>query len=298
VLVQLIDSIPPDPPVNLKGSIDTTGKVTICWKANKEEDIYGYRVYRANDAGEEYSQITVAPVTDTCFTDSITLKTLTKSIFYKVMAIDIRQNHSAFSIPLQLTRPDRVAPVSPVFQSVRSSAEGVYLEWINSSSTDVKSCLLYRNIPKSKEWKLIAAFDAKDSVTSYVDRDADSTAYNQYTLIDKDYDNLESDPAIPVEGKKIDTGVRPGIDKIFVDVDREKEQIKLGWKQPQGMVYRYVIYRAKGTDELAMYSSIAGNTNFFTDHNLQPNSVYQYCIRIMYADGGGSPFSEKTIVKY
>jgi hypothetical protein len=255
-------------------------------------------VYRANDAAEEYSQITVAPVADTCFTDSVTLKTLTTSVFYMVMAIDMRQNHSRFSQPLQLKRPIRVAPVSPVFRKAESSPDGVYLEWLNSSNDDVKTCFLYRSIPNSKEWKLIAFFNAADSVTHYMDSDADSTDYCFYTLIAKNESNVESSPSNPVKGKKIDTGVRPGIDKIFTVADKIKEQITLGWKQPLGNVHRCQIYRAKGDGELSLYSSVEGNANTFIDKNIQPNSIYQYSIRIMYEDGGMSPFSSKTMVKY
>jgi hypothetical protein len=298
VLVQLIDSMPPSPPVNLQGSIDTTGKVTLRWKANTEDDIDGYRLYRANYAGEEYSQITTKPITDTCFIDSVTLKTLTKSAFYKVMAIDLRQNHSGFSKPLELKRPDRIAPVSPVFKTIVSSPDGVYLEWFNSTSTDVRSHLLYRSITHSKEWKLLAVFNAPDSVTRYNDKEADSTDYCSYTLIARDESNLESKPATPVKGKKIDTGIRPGIDKVFVDINREKGNIKLAWKRPKGNIYRYIIYRAKGSDELAMYTSIPGNTDSFTDEKLQPNTHYQYSIKILYADGGQSGFSKKTEINY
>lgn len=298
VLVQLIDSLPPDPPVQLKGFIDSTGKVTLCWKRNTEEDIYGYRIYRANYATEEYSQITTAPVTDTCFIDKISLKTLTKSIFYRLMAIDQKQNHSAFSQPLEIKRPDKTPPVQPLFTTALSSEEGVHLEWINSTSEDVKSYALYRSIPGSQQWKLIAAFEASDSVARYTDKQADSVNYCAYTLIAKDFDNNESQPATPVNGKKIDTGIRSGIDKIFTDINREKGSIQLAWKKPQGIIYRYLIYRSKGANELTLYKSVDGTSEIFTDTYLEANTRYQYRIKVVFVDGSQSGFSKLVDLNY
>jgi len=81
-----IDSFPPAPPQFLTGKIDTTGKVTLSWKPNTEEDIYGYRVYRENNPKFEFILISSAEILDTTFVDSINLKTLTKKIYYRVKA--------------------------------------------------------------------------------------------------------------------------------------------------------------------------------------------------------------------
>lgn len=296
VLVQLTDSIAPQPPVQLTGMVDSTGKVTLCWKSNSEEDIFGYRIYRSNYAMEEFSQITSAPVRDTCFSDEISVKTLTKSVFYRLMAIDQKQNHSDFSEPLELRRPDKIPPVSAVFTAARSSQDGVYLEWINSTSPDVKSHFLYRNLPYKDEWMLIAVFDSTE--TSFIDKEADSISYSSYTIIAADFDNNESKPATPVKGKKIDNGIRQGIKEVFTSVDSEKGTVKLAWKMPGGSVYRYLVYRSKGDNEMTLYKSIAGTENTFTDNELQINSRYLYSIKVVYADGSQSVFTKPVIIDY
>ena len=294
VLVQLIDSVPPDAPTHMKGSIDSTGKVTITWKPNTEDDMYGYRVFRANYASEEYSQVTTTPTRDTFFIDHITINTLTRRVFYKLMAIDQKQNHSEFSNALELKRPDKIPPVQAVFTNSISSTDGVHLEWINSTSVDVKNHSLYRSIPGSGQWKLIAVFTVADSVTRYTDISADSVNYCSYTLIAKDFDNNESQPSNPVKGKKIDLGIRVGIDKVFTDINREKGTAQLAWKKPQGNIYRYFIYRAKGENELTLYKSIPGTNEIFTDTDMKVNTRYRYSVKVVFEDGSQSGFSKVT----
>ena len=116
-MVQMVDSIPPAPPVGLSAKADTSGMVLLTWLPNDELDLFGYRVFRANSLHEEFSQITAESVYANCFTDTISLKTLTKKVYYKILAVDQRQNWSAFSEVLEVGRPDVVPPaplVSPL----------------------------------------------------------------------------------------------------------------------------------------------------------------------------------------
>ena len=66
-------------------------------------DLYGYRVFRANSKHEEFSQITVESVFYSHYTDTISLQTLTKKVYYKILAVDQRQNWSEFSSILKWT---------------------------------------------------------------------------------------------------------------------------------------------------------------------------------------------------
>jgi hypothetical protein len=61
ILVQPIDSIPPSKPVTLKGTIDSPSGKKFAGIINKEKTLLGYRIYKAYNASEEYSQLTVSP---------------------------------------------------------------------------------------------------------------------------------------------------------------------------------------------------------------------------------------------
>ena len=120
-------------------------------------------------------------------------------------------------------------PVPPVFKQVNSTADGVSLSWVNSTSVDVENHLLYRRKLGDKGWKLIAVFNQEKMDTSYVDQTIGDKSYYEYTILAVDDSKLESTPATMVRAKRIDTGIRPVMDKIFAKVDRESKQVTLAW---------------------------------------------------------------------
>jgi fibronectin type 3 domain-containing protein len=298
VLVQLMDSLPPAPPVALAGRVDSTGRVMLQWRANTEKDLYGYRVYRANFLGEEFSQVTVGPVPDTVFTDTINVRTLTRSVYYKVMAVDRSQNPSNFSAPLALKRPDVLPPVAPVFVTVHASDKGIELRWINSSSTDVERHLLYRRPVGKPEWAPIAAFKTADSIVRYVDVNTGIKTTHEYTLIAEDESGLRSEMAKPVTAKRIDTGIRPAMDEMSVLADRERRQIVLGWNGSQQNVDRYLLYRSEAGGPLRLYKTLPAGTSAFRDKQLTVNTTYSYRMKAQYLDGAQTAFSKAISVNY
>ena len=298
VLVQLMDSLPPAPPVALAGRVDSTGRVVLRWKANAEKDMYGYRVYRANFLGEEFSQVTVEPVRDTLFTDTINVRTLTPSVYYKVMAVDRSQNPSDFSAPLALKRPDALPPVSPVFVAVNASDKGIELRWVNSSSTDVVQHLLYRRPAGKPAWEPVAAFKRADSVARYVDVNAGIKTTYEYTLIAQDESGLRSEPAKPITAKRIDNGVRPVMEAVTATADREKRQVLLQWNYPAKNVDRYLLYRAEAGGRLRLYKTLPAEANLYQDRSLTINTIYTYKMKAVYLDGAQSNFSQEQVVNY
>jgi hypothetical protein len=293
-----MDSLPPAPPVALAGRVDSTGRVVLHWKANTEKDMYGYRVYRANFLGEEFSQVTVGPVQDTIFVDTIHVRTLTRSVYYKVMAVDRSQNPSGFSAPLALKRPDVLPPVAPVFVAVNASGKGIELRWVNSSSTDVIRHLLYRRPIGKSEWEPVAAFKRTDSIVHYVDVSTGIKTTCEYTLVAEDENGLRSQPAKPVTAKRIDVGIRPAMDDITVTADREKRQIVLGWNGSRKNVDRYLLYRSEAGGPLRLYKTLPAETSGYQDKQLTVNTSYSYRMKTVYLDGAQSNFSREQVINY
>jgi len=285
-LFQLIDSTPPAPPVGLKAVADTSGKLILSWKANTEEDIYGYRIYRANATHEEYSQITVEPIRDTLFADKINLKTLTKKIYYQLMAIDKRQNHSAFSQPLEVERPDIVPPALAALVSIKSLPNGVVLEWKPSTSEDVAKHLVLRKEKESNEYTVIKEIPVSDTLSSFTDSTGMASMVYHYIVIAQDKSGLKSIPSVEMAGQKMPSSKIGGLGDIKFKTDRKNFKVMLSWNALDGETERYIIYRKVGkTGTMAVYTSIPGNNPLFTDTRIKADTPYTYMVQAVMKSG-------------
>ena len=294
-MIQMPDSIPPAPPIELKGEIDKKGIAKLKWKANTEKDLFGYRVFRANSVDGEYAQITRETRKQNNFVDTISLKTLTKYVFYKFVAIDKRYNASGFSEVLKIKRPDIIPPSAPVFSKVKSSTTAISLAWFNSVSEDVVKHDLLRTEAAKENWKVIASFT--DTTKTYQD---ETVALNQkyiYKLRATDDSFLFSDSKA-FSAQKINLGLMPDITIFKGTADRENQQIILTWIYKQAGVLNFLIYKAEENKPLRLFKTIDGKNKSFIDTELFINTAYEYRIKAVFAEGAETKFSDKIIVNY
>lgn len=298
-LAQLEDSIPPVPPVNIAGRIDTAGVVTLSWDKNKEPDLHGYRVYRANFGNDEFVQITRKPVKEPVFTDTIELRTLTRSIYYTVIAEDNHHNPSDYSDTLLLKRPDIIAPAPPVFESINNNRQGIHIKWINSSSEDVAKHVLYRRSATDAGWVPVFIDDRRDSVASFIDSLAVVNEMYAYTVIAVDEAGLESIPARPIMSKRADPGMKPAIEHIDVRVNRDEKLIRLSWQYAESGVLNYRIYRAEENGNISLHKVLSADQfENFNDKDLKTNAIYRYMVQAEFVNGVLSPMSKEVLVNF
>lgn len=298
-LAQLVDSIPPSPPVGLKAVIDEYGIVSLSWEPNKEEDIYGYRIYRANTRIEEQAQITTEPITLAFFSDRVNLNTLNDSVFYSLMAIDRNQNHSPLSVKLGASLPDKVKPQPPVFFPVISDEKGVALTWMKSSSLDVKHYEVFRKTADRREWIRLKIVQATidDSLYRFADENAEAGKVNHYTVIAVDDAGLESEPASPVSGAKIDNKLQPSVTWKQPVIIGEQKQVVLSWIYDQKEVRSFLIYKAVDENPPVLCKSVSGDQLEFRDR-LLPGQQHTYRIMAVFKNSSKSTLSEEIVVKY
>jgi hypothetical protein len=295
VLVQPVDSFPPLPPTRLMASVDSTGKVTLHWRPNEEPDMYGYRVYRGNNLNEEFSQITIAPVRDTVFYDKININTITSNVYYQLMAIDKRQNHSTFSQTLEVKRPDFIAPVPPVFRSAEASEKGAALSWYSSTSSDVAAQELMRYTKDTSKVTLVARFSDMN-IESFTDTSAIADTIYHYRFVAIDGSNNRSKPAnvAAMSGRKVTFSF-----VVNAKARRDKGTIELTWNAPKlKNISRYIVYRGIGEEPLAAYNSALPPATMFSEKVPVVGTRYTYAVRIMYTDGSFGPVSDAVSIDY
>lgn len=291
----IIDSMPPAIPTGLMASVDTTGIVTLKWKLGPEPDLIGYRVLWANDPTHEFTQRTNIPVKDTVFIDTISLKSLTPYVYYRIAALDDRYNHSEMSPMLAVKRPDIIPPDASVFQDIFVTDSMIDLRWNISTSKDLKEQRLYRKESETGSYRLYKTFSPK--IASFIDRDVRQTVIYDYQLETVDSAGLIGERAMAVRGRPYDPGTRPDIEGLQAIVDNSGN-VKLSWRYPRPPQekYWYVLYRSVGDHEVSLYKAIEPGKLEFVDNSLPSRGLYKYALRVKTVKGGESSMTPVVTV--
>ena len=295
-MVQPVDDTPPATPVGLEGRIDSLGIVQLKWQQNVEIDFRGYRVFRANQENEEFTQITFEPILQSIIIDTINIKTLNNKIYYKVQAFDKRYNPYGFSEVLVLKKPDVIPPTPPVFESFNADHGEVKLDWTTSSSVDaVKTSVYRKERGTATSWELITDVNLPEG--GFVDTSAIPGVVYLYTLVTVDESGLESEPITPLTISLPDNQPKPALDKFNALVNRESEQIVITWKYNQPKVLEYILYKGEEETKPTMYKVFGVDTTKFVDQKLTINTAYTYLLQAVFTSGAKSPI-KKIKVEY
>jgi uncharacterized protein len=298
-LAQLIDSIPPAMPTGLKATIDQQGTVALSWEANKDTDMYGYRIYRANFKDEELSQVTSEPLAPNSFTDKVNIKTLNEAVYYSVMAIDRNQNHSVLSELLRVPLPDKIKPQPPVLLPIRSGDAGPVIQWTPSGSEDVVQYDVYRRMAGKTEWQRLKIMPAtNDTLYSYTDTNAEAGKLNSYTVVAIDEAGQESEPTSSVQAKKILTALTEVVEWKEPVLEKENQAALLKWTYNQPDVKFFQVYRRVGTEPLKLFKTLPGTIFQWRDNALKNANRYTYRILAVHTNGAKSALSKEMSVDF
>jgi hypothetical protein len=299
VSAEIIDSTPPSIPTGLTGTMDTSGVVQLRWKRGPEPSLIGYRVLWANDPSHEFTQRTPTVWQDTVFTDTVEVHTQTPAVYYRVVAVNIRKNHSEMSPMFAVKRPDIVPPAASMFTNVSVSDSSTELHWAHSRSEDVAKQLLFRrnvwpdNV-HTDEWQQIKDFPS--TIEYYSDRKVSQNTMYQYQLVTVDSAGNRSTPSNVVQLRPYDPGTRPAVKNISAIYDEKSKTVKLTWSyDARSEDYWFTVYRSQENLPIAQYRAVDKNTLTFEDNAISTGS-YSYAVRMNAKSGAQSPLSTPVSV--
>ncbi len=288
----VIDTIAPKAPIGLTGTVSKKGVVKLHWHAGKEPDIKGYRVYFANASDHNFSNLTGYVLQDTVFYDTISIKTLTKEVFYKIVAVDMHSNHSDYSKAFMLKRPDIIAPVAPLFENSVVTETEVKMTWVKSESDDVIKQILYKKPKDATKWEEVKVFSP--DVETYIFKGLPPKIDIEFTIVAFDDIGNRSLNAIPIVVTAYESNFKAVNFNLKANYVKEKQEIQLSWTAPVDKKLQYfVISRAEGQKPMTSYKSFQAGTSVFADANINPQNVYRYSIRAIYTDGRETEASEE-----
>ncbi|MDR2125344.1 MAG: hypothetical protein LBP63_00765 [Prevotellaceae bacterium] len=290
-LLQIPDSIPPAPPVGLQGYVDTSGTVYLKWRANTEEDILGYRIFRGQTAGEELVPLTDIAVKDTTFIDTVSVRNLNDKVYYAISALDRRYNQSAPGKTVEILKPLLIKPSPPFITKFEATDEGINLEWATGRDNTLISYIIYRGACKADS-VITEILDIDNK--KYTDKTAVGGTTYYYAVRAKNRGNIESDmsPQVAVKAKFIkEKGEK--IKKFTAK--RSDNSIILQWQHSIANVKTINIYRKVNDNPLTKWKETDINASQTTDTDVNISSAYEYLLVIK--DMNGKPESAQVKVK-
>lgn len=292
----ILDSIPPQQPKNLRGTIDSLGIVKLNWEEGTEADLRGYRVYYANAKDREFVQLTVSPIADDVFLDTISLNTLSNKIYYKIAAIDLRYNASDYSEILELSKPDTIPPTSPFIAFYEVNEKGILLDFKRSSSEDVVSHSVLRRENENEKWQVLSTFE--DTTSQFLDKNTEKSKWYQYAIQAKDQSENLSPLTTITSIQFYDNGKQKFVPTLNAEFSKKEKQLRLfwegkEWKEKQKQEFQVMILRKEQEDEFVALTTIQENE--YIDYSLYDNQKgFVYVIKLIYEDGSESELSNQV----
>ncbi len=298
-LVQLTDSIPPHKPNDPAGRVDTQYVAHLEWEPNTDNDLLGYIVFRSQSGNDEYTRLTDKYIPNPYFKDTLNKRNLNSRVYYMIAALDERYNQSEFSGPVAIQKPDMIPPANPVFKAAKPTKSGIELSWIQSSSSDCRSYTLHRKQVNDTAWKQVTEqqHDTKAQQLVYTDRDAQPGATVHYKLTAFDEAGNASGPVYSIKIQPLKTTHARGIRRVSRTLDMKHGLVRIKWKQPDGPVQGYKVYKKDNEYPYRLYKSVEGTENVFNDRGLKAGNTYIYRIQVEYEDGSTSGFSKEIVIK-
>lgn len=300
---QLPDHFPPQAPLGVVATIDSSGRVTISWQPNQERDLGGYRVFYKRYLEDEIIQLTTSSVSDTSYIHVLPLDMLHHRAYYLVRAEDEAGNRSEDSKLVRITVPDTIRPSNPTLVSITSDMPGCTLDMTLSGSGDVDRHILQRRDQGTSDW-LDLPFNLH-RFTQFRHQVSDTTLQVgqevEYRLIAMDSSGNISVSNI-VQGQRIDSKVRLAPGEPTIIWHRRDKQLIFSWQYPQRDDIQAVrIYRAPvNSNEFFTYLYVypqdlemVDTTGRFSKYEYRIPSdkndeEHSYKIRIDFLDGATS----------
>lgn len=113
------------------------------WHANLEDDIYQYRVFRADSENGYQNLIGNILAPDTTYIDNNVVQD--HIYYYAIDAVDIQGNSSGRSNPVQGKTYDSIPPDAPSDLTAVLEADSIQLEWTANTENDLSRYYIYRN---------------------------------------------------------------------------------------------------------------------------------------------------------
>jgi len=266
------DKTPPSQPIGLISKSDSLGIVRLNWELGKDNDLKGYNVYFSNRIDGVFSILNTSIIRDTIFADTISLNSLSRHLYYSVVAIDLRDNMSDFSDKVQVVRYDTIPPGPAVFVDYTTNESGILIKWQPSSSRDLAKTELYR---KTESNDFIKIKEFQKAEISYLDRDTKPEIKYTYQLISVDGFGLSTTSPKVLHV----TSAAKSVPTVILEIQKLSAGLEISFTVDGdiGDLDKIQFYRSENNGSYRIYKEVTGFTiNSWQDVNIKNGVKYSY----------------------
>ena len=292
ILIQAIDSIPPASPKGLKAEVDSLGAVYLSWQAGGEEDLYGYRLYRAETKGEELIPITSEAIIGTSYIDSVRLDNLNAEVYYALTALDERYNQSEMSTSVAVRKPACIPPAAPLIVEAKATEEGNSIRWEAGRDKSLLGFLLTRTEQNDslnrKSWPLEDA-----TAVSYVDKEVEAGKTYIYKVAAYTANKLYSppSPAVKLLSRRASTKPRD----ISFTTELVPDGITLKWRASKQGVISVTLYKVDASGKMGVCRENLSQAGELIDTEVSQGKKNEYMLVVKMR--GNKPISVRKEVQ-
>ena len=280
-LIQAIDSIPPAVPTGLRAEVDSLGAVHLSWQAGKDEDLYGYRLYRGETKGEELIPITKDAILSTNYIDSVRLDNLNAKVYYALTALDERYNQSELSETIVVRKPACIPPAMPLIVETKASEEGNVIRWEASEDSFLAGFVLTRTVQDSTQQK--RSWQIEDTKQrSYVDKEIEAGKTYTYQLTAYTDNKLYS-PISP-EVKVVSKSTEAKTADVNFTTEVLTEGIALKWRISKQVFISATLYKVDESGKLGLYRENLPQAGEVIDKEVRQGNKNAYML-VVYLKG-------------
>lgn len=280
LLIQAVDSIPPAIPSGLKAEIDSLGVVRLAWQAGKDEDLLGYRLYRAETMGGEFIPLQPDVITGTSYVDSVRLDNLNTEIYYALTALDERYNQSEQSPAIALQKPSRIPPAMPLIIEANAADEGNLIRWEAGEDSSLAGFRLTRTTQDStkqqRSWDITGA-----SQRSFLDRETVSGKVYTYQLTAYSTGKMASPPS---PAMRVATARKATSQDVSFSLELLPQGIALRWHASKSGLRSIQLYKSDQQGTLGLYRENLPAQGELIDTEIEQGARHAYLLLVKSRD--------------
>ncbi|GHU87947.1 hypothetical protein FACS1894155_01850 [Bacteroidia bacterium] len=209
--------------------------------------------------------------------------------------MDKRYNQSEYSQRLQMEKPLKKRPSSPVINSYNVEKDGIFLQRINCEDQICGRHILYRRQEGYLRYDTIKIFEGRE-ISGYKDTCVQEGITYTYYLTAQSKWGIESLPSSPLQVTSAMSNHLQIIKNFRYKRNNDKREIGFTWEvlSPE-KIKLFRIYRSDNQTPISLWKE----TNEFSsvDNNHKTGYTYRYQLQAVYNDGRVSEKKE-IIIKY